>query len=318
MHSTFVESVCLPFLLSAQNADGGWGFKPGAASRAEPTAWALIAMRETELPPAHREAASRAVKFLVEAQLADGSWPASPELREGSWVTSVAGLALFRETNLIEKINKAAAWLAREVPGEAGLLHRAVRSVFGKKNAGQNFSYFGWSWTAGTASWVEPTSYAILFLRLFPAEKRPAEAERRLRLAETMLCDRMCPGGGWNCGNPMVYGVPGEPQVTSTVWALLVMKEIRERPEVQQSLAWLEGFSGSIKSPASLALSAIALRAFGKAESSAELAGRLGALYESSEIAWNIPEVAWSILALSGTLNWLQPKSSITNSAGGS
>jgi hypothetical protein len=315
MHSTFVESVCLPFLLNAQNADGGWGFKPGAASRAESTAWALIALTESEVTPAQREAAFRAMNFLRESQLADGSWPASPELREGSWVTSVAGLSLARQDTFTEQLNKAAAWLVRETPGEAGLLHRAVRSVFGKKNAGQNFSYFGWSWTAGTASWVEPTSYAILFLRLFPPDKRPGEAERRLRLAETMLCDRMCPGGGWNCGNPMVYGVPGEPQVTSTVWALLALRENRERPEVQQSLAWLEGFADSIKSPASLALRAIALRAYGN---STGIATALETMYESSEIAWNVPEVAWSILALSGTLHWLQPKSAITNSAGGS
>jgi hypothetical protein len=312
-----VESVCLPFLLSAQNADGGWGFKPGAASRAESTAWALIALLEGEVAPAHREVAARALQYLDESQLADGSWPASPDLREGSWVTSVAGLALFRTDKFTEQLNKAAAWLVRESPGEAGLLHRAVRSVFGKKNAGQNSSYFGWSWTAGTASWVEPTSYAMLFLRLFPAEKRPAEAERRLRLAEAMLCDRMCPGGGWNCGNPMVYGVPGEPQVTSTVWALLALRENRERPEVQKSLSWLEDFSLSIKSPASEALSAIALRAYGKADSDG-LAASLQAKYESSEIAWNVAEVAWSILALSGTLHWLQPKSALTNSAGGS
>ena len=30
-----------------------------------------------------------------------------------------------------------------------------------------------------------------------------------------MLYDRMCPGGGWNCGNPKVYGVAGEPLVGS-------------------------------------------------------------------------------------------------------
>ena len=132
-----------------------------------------------------------------------------------------------------------------------------------------------------------------------------------------MLYDRMCPGGGWNCGNPMVYGVPGEPQVTSTVWALLALRENPERPEVQQSLAWLEGFANSIKSPASLALRAIALRAYGKVDSTG-IATALETMYESNEISWNVPEVAWSILALSGTLHWLQPKSTSAKSAGGS
>ncbi len=31
-------------LLSAANADGGWGYYPGKASRLEPTCWALLAL----------------------------------------------------------------------------------------------------------------------------------------------------------------------------------------------------------------------------------------------------------------------------------
>ena len=110
-----------------------------------------------------------------------------------------------------------------------------------KKVGTQNESYFGWSWTIGTASWVEPTSYAIISMRATPPEWMSAAAKRRLRIGEAMLFDRMCPGGGWNCGNPMVYGVPGEPQVSSSVWALLALREHPERPEVQKSLEWLQG-----------------------------------------------------------------------------
>ena len=121
-----------------------------------------------------------------------------------------------------------------------------------RASALQNESYFGWSWTAGTASWVEPTSYAMVCLRATRAEVLPATAERRLRVGEALLFDRMCPGGGWNCGNPMVYGVPGEPQVASTVWAFSRQGH-PDRPEVQQSVRWLEGKLPSIQSPASLA-----------------------------------------------------------------
>lgn len=314
MPSPFVENVCLPYLLSAQNADGGWGFQPGAVSRAEPTAWALIALHECGITPAQQDAAAHAVRFLENAQLPDGSWASTPELREGSWVTSVVCLALVQHGLLSDRLTRGIDWLSRELPGEAGRLHRAIRRVFGKKNTGQNASYFGWSWTAGTASWVEPTSYAILLLRLLPADLRSEAAERRLRIGESMLYDRMCPGGGWNCGNPMVYGVPGEPQVTSTAWALLALREHPEQSEVQQSLSWLEGFSKSVKSPASLALALIAFHAYERPV--AGMGEALSAMYQTNEILWTVPEVAWACLALSGTQKWLQPKSSGAVTAG--
>jgi hypothetical protein len=308
MQSPFVENVCLPYLLSAQNVDGGWGFQTGSVSRVEPTSWALIALHECGVTPAQQASAARAARFLENAQLPDGSWACTPELREGSWVTSVACLALVAQDIVSDRLTRGVAWLCRDLPGEAGRLHRAIRSVFGKKNTGQNASYYGWSWTAGTASWVEPTSYAILLLRLLPAAMRSQAAEQRLRIGEQMLYDRMCPGGGWNCGNPMVYGVPGEPQVTSTVWALLALKEHPQQPEVQKSLSWLEGFSKSVKSPASLALALIAFRAC--EQPYAGMAETLIALYQTDEILRTVPEVAWASLALSGTRNWLRQKTS--------
>lgn len=308
MCSAFVESICLPYLLNAQNDDGGWGFHAGSISRAEPTAWALIALLECASTPSHKAAASRAIHFLGAAQLPDGSWPSSPELREGCWVTSVAGLALLGCTEISENVTRGLRWLCKELPGEATWLHRMVRRIVPRPMpVGQNPSYFGWSWTVGTASWVEPTSQAILFLRLAPAGLLPAAAKRRLRLGEIMLYDRMCPAGGWNCGNPMVYGVPGEPQVSSTAWALLALSDHPEQPEVQRSLSWLDGYSNSIQSPASLALAIIAVNAYGRAR--AGLAESLQAIYEKNEVLLNVPEAAWTALALSGTQNWLKQKS---------
>jgi Squalene-hopene cyclase C-terminal domain/Prenyltransferase and squalene oxidase repeat len=308
MRSAFVENISLPFLLNSQNEDGGWGFHAQSGSRAEPTAWALIALLESAATPAQRESAARACKFLDAAQLPDGSWPCSPELREGSWVTSLACLALCDHAESSANVMRGLGWLGKELPGEAGRLHRILRRLFAKKSVGtQNASYFGWSWTIGTASWVEPTSYAIIFLRATPEELLSAAAKRRLRIGETMLYDRICPAGGWNCGNPMVYGVAGEPQVTSTAWALLALRGHAERSEVQKSLRWLQEYSKSIQSPASLALAIIAMNAYGRPD--AELAEKLQAAYDRIEIAWNVPEMAWAALAMSSTQNWLDPKS---------
>jgi hypothetical protein len=307
MSSTFVENICLPYLLGAQNEDGGWGFHTGSTSRAEPTAWALIALLEVSSSDSHKQAASKAFQFLSSSQLPDGSWPSSPELREGSWVTSVVCLALLARKERAENAARGLTWLSNELPGEARAVHRLIRRIFAKKPAGQNASYFGWSWTVGTASWVEPTSHAIIFLRMMPPQMLSSAAESRLRMGETMLYDRMCVSGGWNSGNPMVYGVPGEPQVSSTVWALLALREHPDRPEIQKSLAWLQAHSNAIQSPASLALTIIAFNAYGRLDAS--LVESLRGMYEKNEILWNVPEVAWATLAMSATQSWLQPKS---------
>jgi hypothetical protein len=246
---------------------------------------------------------------LIGSQLVDGSWPTASGQEEGSWATSLAGLALLGAKNASQNVSRALEWLCKEVPGEARTWHRFMKSLRPKqKLAVQDDSLFGWSWTAGTASWVEPTSYAILLLRAAPAQSLPGAAERRRQTAEAMLYDRMCPGGGWNCGNPMVYGVPGDPQVTSTVWALVALREHTERAEVQQSLQWLEKKSPEMQSPGSMALAVLALNLYGRPEAG-PLAESLGVLHGKKDFEWNVAEMAWTALALSGTRGWLQAKS---------
>lgn len=306
MCSAFVGNVCLPFLLNTQNGDGGWGFQQGAGSRAEPTAWALAALTQSAGTPAHDEAASRATNFLNLAQLPDGSWPSFPAAPEGSWVTSLVCLALLHSGELSGNAKHGLDWLCNELPGEARWLPRLVRRFAkGPKVGTQNESYYGWSWTVGTASWVEPTSYAILLLRATPAELLSAAARRRVRLGEAMLRDRMCPGGGWNCGNPVVYGVPGIPQVSSTAWGLLALNEHPEWPEVQKSLAWLEDHSNAIRSPGSMALALLALNVYGRPDGG--LPQSLQSVYEKGDFPWNVQEVAWAVLALCQNQNWLKP-----------
>ena len=307
MASALVGDLFLPYLLGAQNQNGGWGFHVGSVSRAEPTVWALTALRECASIPDHEESVTRALRCLAAAQLPDGSWPSSPELLQGSWVTSLASLALLGRDTHSKSVAAGLHWLTGDVPGEARLLRR-VAGLLRKRNsvASQNDSYFGWSWTPGTASWVEPTAYAIIFIRSVPQDLVSANTRRRLGMAEMMLYDRMCPGGGWNCGNPMVYGVAGESQVSPTVWALLALRERQERPEVQKSLQWLAGSWKSIRSPGSLALALMALHVYGLPDPG--LAQALCSMYEEKEILWNVPDVAWAALALTGATNWLKHK----------
>ncbi len=254
-----VGKVCLPFLKRARNADGGWGYRPGTGSAVESTAWALLALGKID---PDEETIGLGRQWLVAAQNDDGSWATRPNTGEGNWVTALAGLALLATDGPREAIAKAAGWVTGSQSGEGGLRMRLSRWLAGKRNVvEQNFSLRGWSWTPGTSSWVEPTSVALIFLRQLPEGLAPAGAAERRRMGEAILYDRMCPAGGWNLGNPKVYGVAGIPQVGPTAWALLALQEQVEREEIRRSLDWLMANANAMAGPSSLALAHVALEA---------------------------------------------------------
>jgi len=294
---SFGEKVCLPFLLSSQNKDGGWGYRLRSRSRVESTSWALIALQNLPQVDPWKEVIDRGVKWLLSSQLADGSWPSHPEEKQGSWCTSLSLLALHAHGLDSPVVAKGLAWLLRTWPAEGGVwwrcrywLQRSPRVVH------QNFALRGWNWTPGTSSWVEPTSYALLVLQSHQEISSDRRLLRRRRLGEAMLLDRMCPGGGWNAGNPLVYGVAGRPAIGPTVWALLALRSKPTRPEVIQSLDWLELACGGILGPGSISLAQICLETFGRRPEPLE--PRLRSCYETNQFLDDLLTFAWAILAL--------------------
>ncbi len=332
------------FLVEAQNPDGGWGYRPDAASSTEPTSWALQALfkhsafriqnpesrsQESEVAPALRpashgsasepgaasalahpargtgattdrlaEAVSAGIRWLQNAQLPDGSWPAFVGQRQGCWVTSPACLALHTWAESSDRVAQGLQWLCETWPAEGNFWWR-FRQRLGKRASviRQDSSLRGWSWTPGTASWVEPTSYALIALRRIPEELHPRAASKRRQLGERMLYDRMCPGGGWNSGNALVYGVAGEPRVGPTAWALLALQDYRDRPENRESLDWLEQVYPRIRGPASLALAHLCLEAYDRPLPALEPA--LAELCQNNQFFRNVLVTAWAAIALS-------------------
>jgi hypothetical protein len=316
--SAFVAQTCIPFLLKAQNKDGGWGFFADSDSRVEATSWALLALREAS--SGDREEIRRGLDFLRSTQLADGSWPAAQGQQHGSWVTALAcwGLGSATASATIStpisapisatvsqrSLSRGLAWLSSERPADSRAWRRFLRRFVADKDVvAQNDAYYGWSWTPDTASWVEPTSYALLVLRRFAPRGASTAFRYRLQVAESMLFDRMCPEGGWNCGNPMVYGAPGEAQIGPTVWTLLALRQVPERAEIRKSLEWLENNWQLVSSPVSLALAQICLRSY--RHSTAAVHAALRNAYLSEDTIWGVPAVAWSVLAMSPPQNWL-------------
>lgn len=296
------------FLRRSQNADGGWGYRPGFQSTTEPTAWAILALQPHEAPSS--KVLTLASDWLLRAQMASSAWPTRSGKDPGCWVTALACLALLNLSTPAEAaISRGARWLCETWPAEGNFLWRmrqrwqpGVETV-----VRQNHALRGWGWIPNTASWVEPTAYALILLQNIPEDLRPPQASERIQLGEKMLYDRACPGGGWNAGNPLVYGVPGVPRMGPTVWALLALRHHKERAANAEALAWLDQHSKTIQSPGSLALAQLCLRVYGRTTLPIET--ELSHLYHNNQFLQSIPVAAWASLALGSLPGWLEGSS---------
>jgi hypothetical protein len=302
--SLFVSDFCLPFLRNSQNADGGWGFHPGSESRVEPTCWAVLALQASDDTSDSAGIRDRGFQFLRAAQLADGSWAASPEVTTGCWVSSLACWVLLADAQAQQALAAGLKWLCEDWPRDSASWRRLLARFSSEhKISAQNDSLRGWGWTPRTSSWVEPTSFALILLTRVPKEARPPVADRRRELARRMLCNRMCPGGGWNCGNPMVYGVAGEALIVPTVWALLALRDEPNRTEFVMSLDWLEKNVQDVRSAGSHALARIGLEACGRKRPTT--AATFADFYSRNEFLQSVPVAAWTCLAACKQHEWL-------------
>jgi hypothetical protein len=227
---------------------------------------------------------------------------------EGSpWATALAATALLRFSSPDTALERALISLVRSKPREAFWLWRLqLRTIDTHVRFDPN--KYGWGWLAGTVSWVIPTAMAVIALErsrslnLVPSN----ELKRRVDLGQAMLLDRMCPGGGWNAGNSVVYGVPLTPHIDATSLAIAALRFHYHLPEVRQSLSWL--LAAKCSSAYSLAWKILALRSYLEVRSDVgpaldEARGQLVALVqEPAQIADN-STLALSILALNGNAN---------------
>ncbi len=303
VHTEFVSRICVPFLKSAQNQDGGWGFKPGSQSRVEATSWAVFALCAEGTKAT--ESLKKGLQFLRAAQLADGSWPASPTQTVGCWTTSLALWALMADPESHAAAGRGVRWICEDLPRGRSLIKRVLRKIARVEEvSAQNDSLHGWGWTPKTASWVEPTAFALIALGQTPKELLPNHAAGRVREAKVLIYDRMCPGGGWNCGNPMVYGVAGEALVEPTVWALLALRNDPQNDAKAQSLEWLEKNVTGTSGPGSVALAKICLEAYGRTLPADR--PTLPELFENNGFLGSVLVVAWTCLALGARRGFLE------------
>ena len=245
-------------LKANQKPTGAWGYR-GNQDSVESTCLAMLALRRQ---PSIELA--RAVHALQGLQNADGSWPAfTGDEPEGCWTTALAVLSLMAARHGTKRLASGIQWLLNARGREANWLWRwKLRTVDNKVQFDP--AKFGWSWVSGTTSWVIPTAFALIALQQARQRgyNKTAQLTERVDLGTSMLLDRMCPGGGWNSGNGVAFGVPLAPHIDATSIALLALTGHEEEQGVQRSLHWLVNRLAGCPSPYSLAWGVLAIAAY--------------------------------------------------------
>jgi squalene cyclase len=228
------------------------------------------------------DALERGLRFLQGIQNLSGSWPAfNGDDHDGCWVTALAVMTLITCGQVTQAIERGLRWLLTSKGRES---HWLWRWKFRTSDTHVQFNpdKFGWPWMPETCSWVVPTSFAVLALKQSFVCCQSSEVSFRVTRAVEMLLDRVCPNGGWNAGNGVVYGVPLAPHIDATAAALLAMRGETQCDAVVKSLDWLERRAQTCSAGWSLAWSVLALNAHGR--STASLLPRLAALLDRSQI----------------------------------
>jgi hypothetical protein len=250
----------LDFLLSAQNADGGWGYFPGKRSWLEPTAYAMLALHGEDKA---QGALDRAWKVLRSWQLPDGAWRGGPQMTDAHWTTSLAVSLHVVRGEFDGAFRSGVEWLLRTLGSEENLwlwLARWLRI----QPIEFDPSLHGWPWSPGTSSWVEPTVHALISLKKAAPYYPGQELASRVDMAERYLMDRRCSDGGWNYGNRRVFKVELPSFQESTAMALLALKG-NPRIDVRRALDRARQYWNASPSPLARAWLEIALRNYGVA-----------------------------------------------------
>jgi hypothetical protein len=146
-------------------------------------------------------------------------------------------------------ICRAAAWIlslkGRPVPPSPEIRHDTTLEA--------------WPWVEGTHSWVEPTAVNLLALKAsgYAQHVRSRDAVRLLR-------DRAVRTGGWNYGNPEIFGTSQSPHVQPTGLALAALAgEDSAAREIDSAVAYLRRTLSPDVATASLCYALIGLAAHG-------------------------------------------------------
>ncbi|MFO0972920.1 MAG: hypothetical protein U1A27_05720 [Phycisphaerae bacterium] len=265
-----------------QRPDGGWAYYAPGESATEPTALAVAALWGLTAAPA---AVARGLDFLASQQVDGGALRPAPSYRDATALSALAGVVLARcgeprHAQVAAQVADALlAWEPQSWKSTAD-----DRVTFGNDT-----QLKGFCWTPETYSWVEPTAYGVLLCDGLHRGTLPRVVESR-----RLLVDRAIPSGGWNYGNPKVFGTVLEPDAMTTAIAIVALLDDASRPCVQRGADFLRRVGVRQASAVTAGWSMAALRALGDDPPADALPG----LIDGAQIAHDSPwHAALAILA---------------------
>lgn len=239
--------------------DSAWGYTNDGPPAAEPAAWASLASASKGIIPD----AEKPARWLQSIQASDGSVGVTASQNRPAWPTSLAILAwnyldrLSGRDQYRSSIDKALDWC----------LSTQGKTAERQSEIGHDPSLRGWSWAAGTHSWLEPTAMFVMALKSAGHGNHP-----RTREAVRLLVDRLLPDGGCNYGNTMVLGQTLLAHVQPTGLAMMALAgEDVSDPRIGKSLELLEHSIGAETSIASLSFALMGLAAHSRLKRQAEV-----------------------------------------------
>ena len=209
---------------------GGWAYYSNKAASIEPTCLALLALKNSKYESSKEF--SDAVCFLQSCIGPNGIVVPPNGRPEAFWVTSIV-LFTFVKLNLSASVVSSMASILLEIKGTVTKNNQALE-IHAK---GINPQVMGWPWSLKTFSWVEPTAWAVLSLRLAGLQDNPRVIE-----GLEFLLDRLMDEGGANYGNKTVLGKLLDPVPGPTALCLLALNGTKEsiNPKVQASISYLK------------------------------------------------------------------------------
>jgi hypothetical protein len=279
------------FLRSSQDTSGGWGYFPGHYPTTEATAAVLLAIRDD---PGVVDLAQSGLGWLRNTQHEDGGWGYAADDEESGWLTAWAVLAFNRLRIFDQAYRRGVEWLINVKP----LGYRGDDfSNLDQPNQANEAILYSWPWYPGEATWVEPTSLAILALT---GEVNNQPAVARVRHGLDYLTQRRCPKGGWNVGNPVMFDsalLGHAPQTALALMALQAEGIGYEDRDIEALRLDLNKDGG----PLAIGLACLAMQVFGI--NADDLANRLASMQkENGSWSNNCYHTAVALMAERGSL----------------
>ena len=207
-------------LLALQQPDGGWSTGAGRASSVEATAAVLLALdRPAQDPGAVQAAVAQGIGWLRRCQHHDGGWGWGMADPASGWHTAWAVWALSRVDPQDAAVASGIDWLLRVEP----MRFAPDEEARFRLATGIDLGCRGWPWLPSQTAWVEPTALAMLALS---ATQRSPQIDAHLSSAVQFLQQRRCPGGGWNVGDPALFGPRLPARACPTAWAILALAAV--------------------------------------------------------------------------------------------